>query len=510
MSAAVPTSPAPPPTWLMASADLDTLRLQNARAAQREWAQVSPQQRARQLSRVADALLAREDELVALIQRENGKQPVEALGHEVGASVANIRWLCRSGPDALAPHPVSIAEMPHRRATQAPQPWGLVLVISPWNFPLSIPLGQVIAGLLAGNAVILKPSEITPEIGSVIESLLAPAALPAGLFNVVLGDGQVGASLIAARPDKVFFTGSMATGRKVMRAAAAHPIPVCLELGGVDAMIVLDDADLDLASSAAVWGGFFNGGQVCASVERLLVAESVREAFVSRVVAKAQALEPATDLGRITAPKQREIYDRHLQDARDRGLQIRCGGEYVGPDTLTPTVIDGPGIEASAVYREETFGPIIAAAGFRSDNDAIARHNALWGGLTVSIFSADERRATAMAQRLDAGLVSVNDVAATLHALPQLPWGGVGSSGFGRSHGIEGLLEFTWPKIIETPRAGHLGFKRPWWFPYGADQTELMRQHGRLLGATNVRDGARAAAAMGKSFVKLMLGAPRT
>jgi succinate-semialdehyde dehydrogenase/glutarate-semialdehyde dehydrogenase len=499
-----------PAPWLLASTNVDALRYDVARAAAAEWRRVPLPTRARRLGRVADALLEREGELVELIGRENGKRPVEALGHEIGASVANIRWMCGAGLAELRPRAVPIPLMPHRKAEQIREPWGVVLVISPWNFPLSIPLGHVVAGLLSGNAVVLKPSEITPEIGNAIESLLAPAGLPPALFSVVQGDGRVGAALVAAKPDKVFFTGSLATGRKVMQAAAEHPIPVCMELGGVDAMIVLDDADLDFASSAAVWGGFFNGGQVCASVERLLVQESVREAFIARVVAKANELEPATDLGRITADKQREVYDRHLADARERGLQIRCGGEYVGPRTLAPTVIDGAGIEEAAVYREETFGPIIAAAGFRSDADAAARHNALWSGLTVSIFSGNEGRARALAERLDAGLVSINDVAATLHAVPELPWGGVGSSGFGRSHGAEGMLEFSWSKVVDQPRGAHLDFKRPWWFPYDATQTEVLRQHTRLLGARTVAEGVRAAGKLGASVAKLLFKRPRT
>jgi succinate-semialdehyde dehydrogenase/glutarate-semialdehyde dehydrogenase len=182
----------------------------------------------------------------------------------------------------------------------------------------------------------------------------------------------------------------------------------------------------------------------------------------------------------------------------------------VGPRTLAPTVIDGEGIEEAAVYREETFGPIIAATAFRSDADAAARHNALWGGLTVSIFSRNEARARALAERLDAGLVSINDVAATLHAVPELPWGGVGSSGFGRSHGAEGLLEFSWSKVIDRPRAAHLDFKRPWWFPYDATQTEVLRQHTRLLGARTVAEGVRAASKLGAGFVKLLFKRPRT
>lgn len=471
------------------------LRMRLAREAQAAWAELPVADRARKLTLVADALIARTDELVALIGDENGKRAVEAIGHEIASSIATVRWLCEEGAKALEPHPIPIPWMAHRKAEQRRAPWGVALVISPWNFPLSIPLGQVVAGLLAGNAVLLKPSEVTPRIGDAIGELLEVCRLPVNLFQVVQGDGAIGAALVDLRPDKVFFTGSLATGRRVMAAAARHPIPVSMELGGVDALIVLDDADVELASSAAAWGGFMNGGQVCASVERVLVADTVAERFVQRLTDKARGLEPARDLGPMTADKQRAIYDRHVADARERGLDVLAGGRWLDGRTYAPTVIDGPGatMDEAAVYREETFGPLIAVRRFRSDAEAIRLHNSLWGGLTASVFSASRARAESVAGQLDAGLVSINDVAATLHAVPELPWGGVGASGFGRSHGVEGLLEFTWSKVVEAPRAPGLDFKRPWWFPYGADQAALMRAFGEVIGERDLRRRARAA-----------------
>jgi succinate-semialdehyde dehydrogenase/glutarate-semialdehyde dehydrogenase len=448
------------------------------------------------------------DELAALIADENGKRPVEAIGHEVGASIANVRWLCERGRGALASEAVWMPSMPHRRARIVREPLGVVLVIAPWNFPLSIPLGQVVAGLLAGNAVIFKPSEVTPRVGAAIEDLLEGCQLPTNLFQLVQGAGEVGAQLLAHRPDKLFFTGSLATGRKVMEAASRFPIPVCLEMGGVDALIVLDDADLEYASSAAVWGAFFNGGQVCASVERLLVHESVRDNFVRRVVDKARALEPAVDLGPITADKQRAVYARHLDDARARGLTIHCGGAMLEPRILAPTVIDVADRRDALVWREESFGPLLAVHGFRHDEEAVALHNELWGGLTASVFTASPARAEAIAAQLDAGLVAVNDVAATLHAVAELPWGGVGSSGFGRSHGVEGLREFCRTKVVDSARAGER-FKRPWWFPYGGLQTEMISAYTRLVGERSAGRRAWAALDLGRSALRLLGRHPR-
>lgn len=486
------------------------LRFKLARQAQHVWAQTAVEERARRLTKIADHMLERQDELVAVVCAENGKRDVEAIAHEVGASVATIRWLCEQGVRSLRTESVGMPWMPHRTAKISREAWGVVLVISPWNFPLSIPMGQVVAGLLAGNAVILKPSEITPNTGAIIESLLEGCRLPVNLFAVVQGDGSTGAALLEQRPDKVFFTGSQATGRKVMTAAAQFPIPVTLELGGVDAMIVLEDADLDLASSAAVWGSFFNGGQVCASVERILVHERLRKPLVERILDKTAQLDPATDLGPITAPKQAQIYRRHLADAHERGLAVRCGGDFLDARTLAPTLIEGPGIEQAQVYREETFGPIVAVHTFRSDSQAVQLHNELWGGLTASIFTADPARAETMAKGMHAGLISVNDVAATLHAVPELPWGGVGSSGFGRSHGVEGLLEFTWAKVLDTPRSAKLGFKRPWWFPYGSVQTELLDAYGRIVGQRKLSARISAAGDATRCLFRLLVSRPRT
>lgn len=499
-----------PLPWLMAETEELPLRFELARRAQSEWCQTPPKERARVLAALADTLLSRKSELVDLIVEENGKPPVEAMAHEIGPSVANVRWLCDHAVSALEPERVAMPWMPHRKAEIRHEPIELALIISPWNFPLSIPLGQVVAGLLAGSAVILKPSEVTPRAGEAIRSLLDDCALPPNLFQVVQGDGRIGERLIDLRPDKVFFTGSLATGRRVMAAAAKHPIPVALELGGVDALIVLEDADLDLASSAAVWGGLMNAGQVCASVERVLVHRSVKDVFLARVLEKVQAVDPVTELGRYTADKQRAVYERHLEDAKKRGLELLSGGHWLGERKLAPTIITGEDeqVAGSLVYREESFGPLVSVRTFRDDAEAVRRHDELWGGLTVSIFSSDEDRAARLAGKLDAGLASINDVAATLHAVPELPWGGVKASGFGRSHGVEGLLEFTVTKVVDRPR-GKTGFKRPWWFPYDADQGSLLDAYVRLIGERRLSRKLRASADLVRSALRSMLRAPR-
>jgi succinate-semialdehyde dehydrogenase/glutarate-semialdehyde dehydrogenase len=251
MSAAEETPLLPPP--LLSREPEISLRYRLARDAQVQWAGLSVRARARRLGEAADVLLERMEDLADLIVEENGKPRVEAYGHEIGPSAAHVRYMCALAPRLLVPRRFSPAVLPIRQVTVSPAPLGVVLIISPWNVPLAIPFGQALAALLAGNAVVLKPSEVTPRIGDAIGEVFAACGLPPNLFSVVQGDGRVGAELIAARPDKVLFTGSLATGRKVMAAAAVHPIPVSLELGGVDALVVCRDADVELKPCVKSW-----------------------------------------------------------------------------------------------------------------------------------------------------------------------------------------------------------------------------------------------------------------
>jgi len=480
-----------------------------ARSAQSAWSALTVAERAARLAPAMQALSDRMDAYAALIHEENGKPMVEAVTHEVAASIGYLEWLLREAPRLLADEDVALRVFPHRRATLQRVPWGVVLVIGPWNVPLFIPVSQVMPALIAGNAVVLKPSEVTPRCAGILAEILGACDLPQGLFAVVEGDGAVGAALIEARPDKIQFTGSVATGRKVMAAAAAHPVPVTLELGGVDAMIVCADADLEFAASAAAWGATFNGGQVCASVERLIVHSSIRDRFLTLLADKLERIDPRGDLGPITSPVQRAVYEAHLADARARGLATPVGGDFLGPERLAPTLITGPGITGAAVWREETFGPVVAAAGFDTDDEAVSLHNGIASGLTASVFSADVGRARRIAGRLRAGLVSINDVGATLYSQAELPWGGVGASGFGRSHGAEGLLDCTWSRIIEAPRVGVWGPKRPWWYPYGEDQRALLEAFGRALAARGARGRLRQVARAGGALAAMLTRAPR-
>ncbi len=480
-----------------------------ARLAQARWAQLSVEERVRRISPAVQALADRMDEFAQRIHEENGKPMMEAVTHEIGASISTMRWLLDTAPRILQDRSLSLSVFPNRKARVQRVPWGVVLVIGPWNVPLGIPVSQVIPALLAGNAVVLKPSELTPRSAGILAEILGGCDLPAGLFTLIEGAGDVGAELIAQRPDKLMFTGSVATGREVMAAAARHPIPVTLELGGVDAMIVCEDADLEFTASAAAWGSTFNGGQVCASVERLIVHASIRDRFQSLLVDKLERIDPRSDLGHITAPRQRQIYEAHLADARDRGLEIPTGGRFLGPRQLAPTLVAGPGIEQADVWQQETFGPVVALTEFTDDAHAIALHNSVSSGLTASVFTADVARAERIAGQLRAGLVSINDVGATLYGQPELPWGGVGASGFGRSHGEEGLLDCSWPRVVEQTRVGVFGPKRPWWYPYDHHQQALMAAFGRGLAARAPAQRLGQALRAGRSLAAMLSRRPR-
>ena len=463
-----------------------------ARAAQARWAALSIDERVRRLQPAADAIRHDLDRLVEVVCEENGKPPVEVIAHELLPSVASVRWLQSAAPRVLGEAHRKLTWLPHRRCVVRRRPFGVVLVISPWNIPFLIPFSQVLAALAAGNAVVLKPSEVTPRCGEIVAEAFEACRLPDGLLTLVHGDGSVGASLVKARPDRVVFTGSVATGRKVMAACAKHPIPVGLELGGIDALIVLEDADLEFASSAVAWGGTFNHGQVCASVERLLVHKSVHDELIDRVADKMERIDPRGDLGRVTFAGQRDVIDGHLADAAKRGVGVHCGGDWISDGKLAPTLLAGPSVAGSKVWSEETFGPVVAALPFEDEDEAVRLHNDTRFGLTASVFSRDVGRAHRVAERLNAGNVSINEIAALHYGQPDLPWGGVGASGFGRSHGDEGLLEMTWAQVIDESRVGSVELKRPWWYPYGHAQLQAFHT---LVDATAARSvGARVSA----------------
>lgn len=450
-----------------------------AREAARAWAGRPVRERAAALRAMAGTVLARRGEIAQILVRSCGKPVAEAVAQEVVPVAILLDYFGRHAPRWLAPERIRLGpfDWMGRRSWLERRPLGVVAIIAPWNYPFSIPMGEIAAALVAGNGVVFKPSEITPLVGETIREIVS-AHVPEGLFHVVQGAGDVGAALIEARPDKIVFTGSVATGRRIMRAAADGLTPVVLELGGKDAMIVFADADLETAAAGAVWGAFMNAGQVCASVERLYVERAAYEEFVGRVVERAQRLrqgdptDPETDIGALTCAMQIDKVEEQVEDAVRRGARVRCGGRRLDRPGFwfPPTVLTDVPPEAR-ILREETFGPVVVAAPFETEDEAVRQANATPFGLTASVWSRDLRRARRVAARLRAGTVQINDCASG-HGIGQAPWGGMGESGFGRVHGKWGVWEMTVPVHVHENRWTHA--RAPWWHPYSARTIELM------------------------------------
>ncbi|MGK5083631.1 aldehyde dehydrogenase family protein [Bdellovibrionota bacterium FG-1] len=456
---------------------------EQAAVAQKYWANFTVKKRAFYLLQLRETLINHVDELADLISRENGKPRFEALSNELLPAVDMLGYYARHSRKFLADQPIPMSILKYRRSYLNYWPLGVVAIISPWNYPFLLPFGELIAALVAGNAVVFKPSEITPLVGLKIQDLCDLAGFPPHLVQTVIGDGSLGAALIQQKPNKIFFTGSVATGKRVMAAAAEHLIPVNLELGGKDAMIILSDADLDFATSAALWGGFSNSGQVCASVERILVHESIAEHFLDLLKAKLHQLRQGpsssnkNDLGPITFEKQKLVYDQQLEQAKTENARFITGGTYTDDSRrfLKPTIITGPEIEKLALYNDETFGPIVAVSTFKSVAEAIQKANASRYGLLASVITRNHSLGEEIAHQLEVGTVTINEVAYTA-GLGETPWGGVKESGIGRSHSALGLYEMVNVRHIHKPWSRLFVFKSLWWFPYSSFQSALFRE----------------------------------
>ena len=439
-----------------------------AREAALWWGGLGFAQRRRRLLSWRRALTRRIDELAGLITAETGK-PRDDARLECVLVVAHLDWAARNAERVLRRRRVGPGLlMLQEAATVEYQPYGVIGVIGPWNYPAHTPMGSIGYALAAGNAVVFKPSELTPGVGRALAESLAAVVPEYPLLQVVTGFGETGAALCRAGVDKLAFTGSTGTAKKVMATCAETLTPVVLECGGKDALLVDADADLAAAADAAVWGGMSNAGQSCIGVERVYVVDGVAAEFTARVLAQARRLrtggEPSADLGPITRPDQLEVIRDHLADALARGGTALLGGaESVRPPYVEPVVLaDVP--ETSPAVTEETFGPVLTVHRVPNLDDAVAWANAGRYGLGAAVFSA--RRGAEIAARLRCGMVTINS-ALSYAAVPSLPFGGVGDSGFGRIHGADGLREFSRAKAVTRrrfpPAVRVLTFARPAW-----------------------------------------------
>jgi succinate-semialdehyde dehydrogenase/glutarate-semialdehyde dehydrogenase len=472
--------------------------LARARAAQDEWRRLSFRARGEVVMRARAHVLAEMDEIASLVSREMGKPAAEAISMEVLPTLDLMQFFARRSARLLKNERIDIGlyRLLGRSSRIEYRPLGVVGIISPWNFPWAIPLGEVVMALMAGNTVVLKPSELTPLVALKLGDVFARAGLPAGALEIVTGDGSTGAALVEAGVDKLMFTGSVATGRRVAEAAARRLIPVVLELGGKDPMVVLEDADIESASSAAVWGAFANSGQACASVERCYVHEKIADDFLARVVEKTRRLRQdagagaGVDIGAMSSERQLHVVEEHVRDAVERGAKVVTGGGR--PKSATsrpesghatshqgffhePTVLVEVDHEMK-VMREETFGPLLPVMTFKTEDEAVRLANDSPFGLTASVWTRDIARGQRLAARIEAGTVMVNEVLYT-HGIAQTPWGGVKESGLGRTHGRLGLLEMVAPYHVHTNRLARL--PDVWWFSYTPQAAALFRSLAR-------------------------------
>jgi acyl-CoA reductase-like NAD-dependent aldehyde dehydrogenase len=428
-----------------------------AREASRWWAELGWRERRNRLLDWKSQVTRQLDELAILVHDETGK-PADDARLEIVLAILHIDWAARHAHRVLGRHRVYSGVVAlNLAATVEYQPLGVIGIIGPWNYPVLTPMGSIAYALAAGNAVVFKPSEFTPAVGEWLARSFGQTAgrgAPQPVLQLLTGDWRTGGALVTAGVDKVAFTGSAATARKVMAAAAASLTPVIAECGGKDALIVDADADLDAAADAAAWGGLSNAGQTCIGVERVYVADPVYETFLAKLTDRVAALRPGSDegasYGPMTMPSQIDVIRRHLTDAVARGGRALPGpvadaieGAYIRPVILT----DVP--EDAAAVREETFGPTITVRRVASLEEGIRLANASAYGLGASIFSGSRRRAVVAARALRTGAASINSVVSFM-LVPALPFGGVGESGFGRIHGADGLREFARSKSIAS------------------------------------------------------------
>ncbi|MGW5017595.1 succinic semialdehyde dehydrogenase [Streptomyces cacaoi] len=430
-----------------------------ARTAQRAWARVPVRQRAAVLLRFHDLVLARQSEVLDLIQLETGKARLHAH-EEVQAVAVAARHYGRKAPGYLRPKRHTGAIPGLTKVTELRHPRGVVGQIAPWNYPFELSVGDALPAFAAGNAVVMKPDTETALTALWARKLLIEAGLPPEVWQVVIGDGPVVGPEVADRGDYVSFTGSTRTGREVARRAAARLVGCSLELGGKNAMIVLADADLDKAAAGAVRGAFSSAGQLCISIERLYVHESVADAFLERFLARTRGLRLGTglaygaDMGSLVSERQLETVRRHVEEAVEKGARVLAGGRArpdVGPLFFEPTVLEG--VEAPmAVCGEETFGPLVSVYRFSDEDEAVELVNASPYGLNSSVWSGNGRHARELAARLRTGTVNVNEGYAAAYGSAQAPMGGMGDSGLGRRHGSEGILKYTEPQTVAHQR----------------------------------------------------------
>jgi succinate-semialdehyde dehydrogenase/glutarate-semialdehyde dehydrogenase len=453
------------------------------------WAQLTLADRGRYLERAAQVVIDETDAIRDLIVAEQGKPCSEAFSMEILPTIDALYWIAREGAALLADEAIPMPQvfLKSKRSAFTYEPLGVIGVISPWNYPWSIPLGEVALALMAGNGVVLKPASGTPMIAERIARVFERAGIPDGLVRVVHGPGT-GPALVASSIGKVFFTGSVAAGREVALACARELKGSVLELGGKDPMLVLADAPLPHAIAGALWGGFANAGQTCSGIERVYVARPVAERFVAGLVAGARRLrigDPTrweTEIGPMTTREQFEHVRALVDEAVADGARLECGGPVASPAGLehgaffAPTVLTGVRPEMR-IMREEIFGPVLPITVVDSEDEAVRLANDSDFGLGASVWTLDRERGERIASELQAGMVWINDHMFS-HGACQCSWGGVKDSGLGRTHSKFGLYECVNVKlrVWEPSRVAD-----SWWHPYDETLGQALKASATFL-----------------------------
>ncbi|MBH0775332.1 aldehyde dehydrogenase family protein [Nocardia bovistercoris] len=463
--------------WEVATAtDVDEA-LARARRAQPEWAARPVTERAAIIRGAVDVLLARKEEIVEALRAETGKPRAEALTIEILPSCDFLNHWGARAKRQLRDERKRLHGylLPVKKLTVNYQPLGVVGVITPWNAPFVLSLNPVVQALLAGNTVVLKPSEVTPRSGEWVVRVLREAGVPDDVVQVLHGDGETGAAMVAGDIDKITFTGSVATGRKIAEVCGRRLIPCTLELGGKDAMIVCADADLERAAAGAVYLSMFNTGQVCLSVERIYVVEAVADEFIRKVIEKARAITYGAenkDMGPLFSDRQLEIVRRHVEQAKDKGAVAAVGGAPGAGDGLffQPTVLVDVD-HSMDLMTQETFGPVAAIMRVRDEDEAVRLANDSEYGLSASVFTRDPATVERIGKRLITGSVVHND-AATIYGVAEAPFGGRKSSGVGQVNGVDALRKYTHAQPILIARwatkSEHV------WYPYSDKTLETL------------------------------------
>ncbi len=471
----------------ISSADDVRAAVARARAAQPAWAARPIRERMEILLKVRELVLADLDNIVALSARENGKPRHEGLLHEGFAPLELLTYFGSEAERILEPQPIPLRLLKHRASYIHYVPRGVVAIIAPWNFPHHLAFGGAAMALVAGNAVVIKPSEFTPLITQHVRELYVKAGVPSACIEVVYGHGDAGATLIDSGVDMVEFTGSVATGKKVAAMCGERLIPCVLELGGKAPALVMDDADKERALHAVLWGGFANAGQVCASIERLLVDQKVYDAFVPRLVEHVKALRMGdasasadVDIGPLVNQRQLEIVERLVDDAVKKGATVACGGKRVdGPGYFfEPTVLLDVTTEMDIVNKE-CFGPVVPVMKLHGETEMIAEANRSHLGLLAYVFTRNGERGRRVAEQIRCGTVMVNDVIASA-AMAETPWGGLKQSGLGHTHSDDGLRHMCEARHVNYDILPWLK-KELWWYPYNAKDVPMLRRMMNLL-----------------------------